>query len=100
MRWEGSKHAVDEEAGEVEKWVTDVFANEAWIPRQIRAAQLVRIDCRDGKVMVWPACHGIRVKTRKWAGAGLVWSAPCACSAHMRSPMWPKFNLPSHMRSP
>uniref|UniRef100_A0A7S3QM81 Chromo domain-containing protein n=1 Tax=Dunaliella tertiolecta TaxID=3047 RepID=A0A7S3QM81_DUNTE len=40
VRWERTRTSVDVPAHLVEKWCTDVFANETWVPKKIRAAQL------------------------------------------------------------
>ena len=36
---------MDVPATQVEEWCTDVFANETWVPKKIRAAQLVSWPC-------------------------------------------------------
>lgn len=41
VRWEDSRTSVEMRAKEVEALLTDVFANEHWVPKKIRAAQLV-----------------------------------------------------------
>jgi hypothetical protein len=41
VRWDNSTWPVEETSEDVLSWLTDVFANETWVPRKIRAAQLV-----------------------------------------------------------
>eukprot|EP00983_Pelagomonas_calceolata_P132025 1161831-Pelagomonas_calceolata.AAC.4 len=45
VRWERTRTSVDVPAHLVEKWCTDVFANETWVPKKIRAAQLDSSCC-------------------------------------------------------